>query len=230
MDWKPAQKPAGLAESRLISAILDGIFPIDSYLPAERELAEQIGVTRPTLREALQRLTRDGWIEIHHGRPTRVRNYWEEGNLGVLGAIAGHAGPIQSHFVGDLLSVRLVMAPAYTRLAVDRSPEPVTDCLVQLSTLEDTPSAFTSADWRLHHLLTVASGNPIYTLILNGFRDLYQEAGEVYFTPVEARYLSRSFYTELLAATHLRDAQRAEEITSRVMMASLEMWHSRHLP
>ena len=87
MNWESPQRPAELTESRLIAAILDGTFPINSPLPAERELSDRLGVTRPTLREALQRLGRDGWLEIHQGKPTRVRNYWQEGNLGLLNAI-----------------------------------------------------------------------------------------------------------------------------------------------
>jgi GntR family transcriptional regulator, negative regulator for fad regulon and positive regulator of fabA len=63
-------------------------FPPGSNLPGERELAVQFGVTRPTLREVLQRLERDGWIEIRQGKPTRVRDYWQEGNLAVLVAVA----------------------------------------------------------------------------------------------------------------------------------------------
>ena len=82
MNWNAPEKPAEFAENRLIQAIISGHFPINSNLPAERELAAQLGVTRPTLREALQRIARDGWIEIRHGKPTRVRNYWQEGNLG----------------------------------------------------------------------------------------------------------------------------------------------------
>ena len=70
MDWELPLRPAELAENRLIDAIVDGDFPINATLPPERELAQQLGVTRPTLREALQRLARDGWIEIHHGRRT----------------------------------------------------------------------------------------------------------------------------------------------------------------
>ncbi|NLC12537.1 MAG: GntR family transcriptional regulator, partial [Chloroflexi bacterium] len=52
------QKPTDLAEKQLLAAILDGSFPIGSLLPPERELAQSLGITRPTLREALQRLAR----------------------------------------------------------------------------------------------------------------------------------------------------------------------------
>jgi GntR family negative regulator for fad regulon and positive regulator of fabA len=53
MEWDAPQKPAEWTESRLIQAILEGDFPINSTLTAERELAVQLGVTRPTLRETL---------------------------------------------------------------------------------------------------------------------------------------------------------------------------------
>ena len=62
MNWQPIQKPAEIAESRLLEAILSGSFPINSNLLWERDLAKQLGVTRPTLREVLQRLARDGLL------------------------------------------------------------------------------------------------------------------------------------------------------------------------
>ncbi|VEI44878.1 fatty acid metabolism regulator [Actinobacillus equuli] len=34
-------------------------------------------MTRTTLREVLQRLARDGWLHIQHGKPTRVNDVWE---------------------------------------------------------------------------------------------------------------------------------------------------------
>ena len=88
MAFEFPEKPAEMAENQLIAAFLNNIFPINSNLPPERDLATQLGVTRPTLREALQRLARDGWIEIRQGKSTRVRDYWREGNLAILGAVA----------------------------------------------------------------------------------------------------------------------------------------------
>lgn len=224
--WAPPQKPAEVAESRLIDAILDGRFPIGSSLPAERELAEQIGVTRPTLREALQRLARDGWIEIRQGRPTRVRNYWQEGNLGVLGAIVRQSSHLPEDFVSNLLAVRLLLAPAYTRLALERQAPVVANLLSTYPQLPDEPEAFASADWMLHHTLTVASGNPIFTLILNGFCDFYQTMAVRYFSGAGARDTSRTYYTQLLNAARIPDPAAAEELTRVVMENSIRLWES----
>ncbi len=142
MNWSVPDKPAELTENRLVAAFLDGTFPVDSNLPAERELALQLGVTRPTLREALQRLARDGWIEIRQGKPTRVRNYWQEGNLAVLAAIARRRQDLPANFVPDLLSVRILLAPAYARLAIERTPGCIVNLLEVFPIREKHPEGF----------------------------------------------------------------------------------------
>jgi GntR family negative regulator for fad regulon and positive regulator of fabA len=230
MEWEAPLRPAALTEARLIEAILNGHFPIDSTLPAERELASQLGVTRPTLREALQRLARDGWIEIHQGRPTRVRNYWQEGNLGVLGAIARHKNYVPPDFVPNLLSVRLLLAPAYTQMAVENLPATVAELLAGYTDLADTPRAFAEADWELHRRLTIASGNPVFTLILNGFTDLYLNMAMIYFALPQARAHSRAFYHDLHAAAKAHDPLAAEAVTRRVMQDTIDLWQAAATP
>jgi GntR family transcriptional regulator, negative regulator for fad regulon and positive regulator of fabA len=226
MDWELPLRPAELVENRLINAIIDGDFPINSNLPPERELAQRLGVTRPTLREALQRLARDGWIEIHHGRSTRVRDYWHEGNLAVLGTIARFQDHVPPDFVPNLLHVRELLAPAYARLAVKRSAKKLTKFLEGYSGLIDAPDAFAQADWALHQYLTIESGNPIFTLILNGFKELYPQMAGLYFTPPKARARSRRFYADLCTAAQARDPDRAEAVTREMMQDSLELWKS----
>ena len=224
MNWDTPPKPAELAESRLIEAILAGQFPIASTLPAERELAAQLGVTRPTLRETLQRLARDGWIEISHGKATRVKNYWQEGNLGVLGVLARFPQYAPADFVPHLLQVRQLLAPAYTQLAVAHAAASLLPFLATLTTLPDTATAYTTADWELHHRLTIASGNPIFTLILNGFAALYQAMGLLYFAHPNHRAHSQVFYRALAEQVEKGDGIAAADLTSRVMMESVALW------
>ena len=224
MNWTTPEKPAELAEHRLIQAIISGHFPIDSPLPSERELASQLGVTRPTLREALQRMARDGWVDIQQGKSTRVRDYWQEGNLGVLSAITRQAEHLPEDFVPNLLFVRKLIAPAYTHLSVKKAPQAVADFLSAHASLPDTNKAFAAFDWQLHHQLTILSGNPIFTLILNGFKDLYFPMGCLYFKPKIARASSRLFYKEIYQAALLPDPEEAEKVTERVMGESLLHW------
>ncbi|GAP13378.1 transcriptional regulator [Longilinea arvoryzae] len=224
MDWTAPEKPAQYCERRLIDAILDGAFPVNSNLPAERDLAARLGVTRPTLREVLQRLARDGWLEIHHGRLTRVRDYWREGNLVVLAAIAQHSVQLPADFATNMLAVRYLLAPAYTRLAVERDPRQVVAALQPCLALDDDAIAFTETDWQLQLDLTQLSGNPVFTLIYNSFSNLYRTLGEVYFGVSENRELSRSFYRDLLTCAQKGDADSASALVAKIMQASRERW------
>lgn len=216
------RRPAAHAEGELVGRILSGGFPPDSTLPPERELALQLGVTRPTLREALQRLDRDGWLEIRHGKATRVRDIWREGGLNVLSAVVRHGGVLPPRFVTNLLEVRLAMAPAYARGAVEESPAAVGQLLRERP--EETVEAYADFDWRLHVGLATGSKNPVFTLILNGFGELYRVMAQPYFEEPAARKASRGFYDALERAVKTRNGARAEKVTRDAMLHSLERW------
>jgi GntR family transcriptional regulator, negative regulator for fad regulon and positive regulator of fabA len=222
-------RPAEYAEARLVDAILHEVYPIDSVLPAERDLAIQLRVTRPTLREALQRLARDGWLEIRQGKPTRVRDYWREGSLGVLSSIVRYSVDLPPGFVSNLLGVRLAMAPSYMRLAVKRNAQAVYEFLDPYLHLPDEPEAYAQADWDLHCQLTILSENPIFTLILNGFAQFYIEMAQVYFQSPVARQYSRQFYQELRQAAQAQDDAAAEAVVQRVMNDSIRLWRAARL-
>lgn len=53
--------------NQLRQLIVDGEFPAGSRLPSERDLSVQLGVSRPSLREALIALEVEGYIEVHMG-------------------------------------------------------------------------------------------------------------------------------------------------------------------
>lgn len=222
--WHPIRKPAEIAESRLIEAILNGAFPINSHLPGERELTETLGVTRPTLREALQRLERDGWVEIHQGKPTRVRDYWQEGSLGVLNTLAHYPNHFPDNFIPDLLTVRLAMAPTYTALAVENAPEEIILLLEKRHTLKDDAQAFAQFDWQIHHVLTLLSENPVFVMILNGFKDLYLHLAPFYFSISSARQYSMHYYQDLSQACSRLDPNQARILTDMVMRESIVFW------
>jgi GntR family negative regulator for fad regulon and positive regulator of fabA len=223
-DSSKSLKPSAQAEYDLVSAILDGRFPAGSKLPGERELATQFGVTRPTLREALGRLHRDGWIHIQHGKPTEVRDFREEGGLGVLNGLI-QTGKIQHYkYVENLLQVRRAMAPFYTRAAVMKHPEKVSEICADGLRLEDSTKAYMEYDWRLHHALTQISENTIFTMILNGFNGLYFSVAEPYFQVDVARQVSRHWYLSLRQAALSHKPDEAEKVTIDVMDHSLHIF------
>jgi GntR family transcriptional repressor for pyruvate dehydrogenase complex len=67
--WSPlrAGKVSDLVADRIVDLIRSHELPPGSRLPAERELATRLEVSRPTLREALRSLQAQGRVEIRHG-------------------------------------------------------------------------------------------------------------------------------------------------------------------
>ncbi|EIO4563433.1 fatty acid metabolism transcriptional regulator FadR [Vibrio parahaemolyticus] len=118
-----AKSPAGFAEKYIIESIWNGRFPPGSILPAERELSELIGVTRTTLREVLQRLARDGWLTIQHGKPTKVNQFMETSGLHILDTLMTLDVDNATNIVEDLLAARTNISPIFMRYAFKANKE-----------------------------------------------------------------------------------------------------------
>ncbi len=118
-----AKSPAIFAEKYIIESIWNGRFPPGSILPAERELSELIGVTRTTLREVLQRLARDGWLTIQHGKPTKVNQFMETSGLHILDTLMTLDAENATSIVEDLLAARTNISPIFMRYAFKLNKE-----------------------------------------------------------------------------------------------------------
>lgn len=56
----------------LRTRMVDGTYRLRSFLPSQRDLAEELGVSRDTVQRALRELAREGWIESRQGSGSRV--------------------------------------------------------------------------------------------------------------------------------------------------------------
>ncbi|WAJ69413.1 fatty acid metabolism transcriptional regulator FadR [Catenovulum adriaticum] len=219
-----AQGPAGVAETYLIESIWNGKYPAGSILPAERELADVIGVTRTTLREVLQRLARDGWLTIQHGKPTQVNDIWHSCGLNILGTLVKLDHNNSDQIIDDLLSARTNVAIIYARAAVKNDAKAVVHALADYNKLADTEEAYSEFDYQFHHALTRASNNSIYVLILNGFKSLYEKLGRFYFSHQEARDLAQAHYKAFLACASEGDFEQIPELLRKYGVKSGEIF------
>mgnify|MGYP000849021755 FL=1 len=219
-----AKSPAGFAEEYIVESIWNGDFPPGSILPAERELSELIGVTRTTLREVLQRLARDGWLTIQHGKPTRVNNFWETSGLNILETLARLDEDKMPELTDQLLSARTNISAIYTRAAIKLAPEREIEILSQSEELEDSAQAFADYDYKVHHELAVAGNNRIYVLILNGFKGFYSKIGCHYFSDSRTRELARQFYKDLTELAERREHDGAISMMRKYGHQTGEIW------
>jgi len=203
------QSPASYAEQYIIDNIWQDVYPPGAKLPGERDLAQHIGVTRPTLREALQRLARDGWVTIHHGRPTVVNEFWKTGGLNLLLTLSRRQGATTLNLLKQALDVRLVLGPEFIARAIDHDPERVVQQLELLEQLEEGPETYANFDWEYNHCLSVATGNPIFTLIINGLQSLYHLLAIHYFAYPDTRRAAKTHWQKQLAAFRQQDKQAA---------------------
>ncbi|TLU61834.1 fatty acid metabolism transcriptional regulator FadR [Thalassotalea litorea] len=220
-----AQSPAGFAEQYIVESIWNGGFPPGSILPAERELSELIGVTRTTLREVLQRLARDGWLTIQHGKPTKVNDFWETCGLNILSTLAELDQEGIPDLVENLLSARTNLSAIFIRAAVKNNPEKVVELLKQCLETECDGEQFAQSDYQLHHDLALASSNPIYVLVLNGFKNLYSRLGGLYFAHEDARQLSLKFYQELIAVAENGHFNESVQVVRNYGLESAQVWY-----
>ena len=202
-------RPTQHVEKILVTAILDGTYSCGTALPNERSLAEQLGVTRPTLRETLQRLAAEGWISIHHGKPTVVNDYWQEGGLRLLSTVSKHSDYLPSGFIAHLLEVRLTMLPAVAGRAARFQP----DMLLY----------YLAGARKLQMLMARNSQNPVFSLILNDFAQIFANMAMHYFNLSRARRASRAFYHELARAIE-KHTNTVEDVVKKAMEESISIW------
>jgi GntR family negative regulator for fad regulon and positive regulator of fabA len=216
-------RPSQHAERVLITSILNGTYPPGTLLPNERSLALLMGVTRPTLRETLQRLAGEGWFTIRHGKPTKVNDYWSLGGMGLLSTLSKYVEYLPDDFITNLLDLRVGLLPVIARRAAEISPETIVEYLEGSHQLEDDATAYSVYDWGLQTLMARKTGNPIYVLLLNDFESIFKDLAFIYFSRKSSRRDSKKYYQELKGAM-AREVDNVEQVVRATMEKSIEIW------
>ncbi|MDN4504351.1 fatty acid metabolism transcriptional regulator FadR [Alteromonadaceae bacterium BrNp21-10] len=219
-----AQSPAGFAEEYIVESIWSGRFPPGTILPAERELSELIGVTRTTLREVLQRLSRDGWLKIQHGKPTKINNFWETCSLNILETLARLDEEGIPELVDNLLAARTSVSAIFIRAAIKHDSDKVLDALNGYRELAEDGAAYAEFDYRMLHDIAMASGNPVYVLLMNGFRGLYSRIGGYYFSHEKSRQIANDFYQKLIELTQKGDVEAVPLLLRNYGFEGAQIW------
>ncbi|MGY4803148.1 FadR/GntR family transcriptional regulator [Teichococcus aerofrigidensis] len=166
------QPLAGAVASHLETLILEGVLRPGERLAPERELAEALGVSRPSLREALAQLENRGLLTGSRAG-TQVADF-----------LAPLSGPLATLFgqspriARDYFEYRRLMEPEAAALAARRITDPERVALREaLAAMEAAhrravPTEEAEADLRLHRLLHEASHNLVLLHVLRVLADL----------------------------------------------------------
>lgn len=146
---------------RLAQAIKLGVVPKGERLPAERELAERLNVSRVTLREAIKALQEAGYVESRRGRAGGTFVLYDARQR--RGGNAKRVARSMGAELEDALDFRLVIEPGAAELAARRGLRAderrhLLDCLKAERNASD--GARRVADSRLHLVIGELSGSP----------------------------------------------------------------------
>lgn len=164
-EFRPKQIYEQVAD-RIRGSILAGAFPAGSRLPSERDLAQQLKVSRPAVREAIGALQNMGLVATRHGSGT----YVTEKNSEI--SPAEEAGPQADFSPVSTLEVRLLIEPAVARLAARRGQrDPAAEAyLRRMAAVRDINDPAQQALWSecdrlFHRQLAMMTGDALMTRI-----------------------------------------------------------------
>ena len=109
--------------SRLRADIIEGRLAAGDPLPSERALAEELGVNRHAVREALKRLQQAGLIRISQGGATRVLDWRQGGGLEVLLDLMDAPGSPPPELIRSVLEMRETIGVDATVKFCERASE-----------------------------------------------------------------------------------------------------------
>jgi GntR family transcriptional repressor for pyruvate dehydrogenase complex len=160
---------------RLESLIFDSFQPGDA-LPSEGKLAQALGVSRLTVREATRALEARGLLEIRQGRRPRVA----APNGALIGDFFQIAIRRDPHALLELLEVRRALEVHIAALAARRaSVGEIADMEMSIAAMrqgEGDSEAFHAADVRFHENLAAASGNRLLVFLIEAFAEPLRES------------------------------------------------------
>jgi GntR family transcriptional repressor for pyruvate dehydrogenase complex len=172
----PVAARAQQAAAAIEAAIRSGEFPKGSCLPAERELAVKLGLSRPALREAIRTLAERGMVQPRHGVGTVVVGDEHR----PIGAAFGRAlggkrdANLQVHEVRELLEGAIVRRAAIRATAAQRAElKKLHRAYVEAG---DDHTALTAIDSDFHRALARATGNPLFETMLAALRHAMTDA------------------------------------------------------
>jgi GntR family transcriptional regulator, transcriptional repressor for pyruvate dehydrogenase complex len=200
--------------TQLKKAISDGVLRVGDRIPSERELAEQMGVSRASIREAIQQLELRGILLSTQGGGTVVRNVVEQAMRKPLEVLLED----DKRRVLELTQVRAFMeAWAARQAAMNRTPEELERMRGYLEEMErdlEKGQIRPEVDIRFHTEIAAAARNTIFLHLIDNIYQLITYSIKVHreqvFVTREAQELIFNHHLRVFKAIQNSDPAGAE--------------------
>ncbi len=224
----------GITE-KLMRRIVDHVYPVDSRLPTERDLAAEFGVTRHVVREALKRLEAVGLVRIRQGSGIYVQDVRLTGGLDMFNVlIRKEDGSINFAFLKDVLEFRGNLFRPIARLAATRRTD---EELRQIKALvrkrievRDKLGALESVNLELFRVFSKATHNRLYELVFNTLGSLSIKLGALIDLPLMGFDQTQAVFDRLVEGLEHRDDELVDLLVARYVRTlgdSLTAWSMR---
>lgn len=180
LDLQRVQRSSAADEvyEQLVAGIVAGDVSAGDTMPSERALSDALGVSRPVVREAMQRLSHAGLVEVRHGGSTRVADYRRTAGPDLLRELlVDDAGEIDLAVARDVVRARADIGPPLVadaaRRATTADHEALDEIVLRMRGTDDVGE--------LQHLalgffdrLVDAADNVVHRLLFNVLRRAYE--------------------------------------------------------
>lgn len=196
--------------------ILSGQLQPGDRLPSERELAEQFGLSRMTIRDALRILESTGFIEIKLGAGGGA--FIREPNFDPLSNSLSSMLKFKKATILELAEARKIVETATAELAAQRATAEDLEAL-RLA-VESAKQAYESGDSNytpqysvdFHAALAQAAKNYVLDLTVNSFRTLFYEVLEQLLPTSDMAERAIRDHWAIYKAIEARDSERARQL------------------
>lgn len=205
---------------QVLAEVVDGEIPVGDPLPSERRLAEVLGVSRPAVREALQRMAQTGLLHVRQGGATTVRDYKRHAGLDLLARLLVRHGELDTAVARSILEARLAVGPSVAALAAARGGPALAAMLTE--TTDRLAATDDDVQRQVHALefwdqVVDAADSIVFRLMFNSLRAAYEPALEA-LAPVMAEEVGQTdAYRLLTAAIGAGDPEVARAAADRVL-------------
>jgi DNA-binding FadR family transcriptional regulator len=202
------------------SLIAAGEFSPGSRLPAERELAKQFGVSRPSMREALIALEVEGYVEVRPGSGIIVTTP-ESGAQDC----SGDEGPLEVLRVRSLIEGSI--AEEVAKLIEQKDIAALERILVIMGN-EPTSAGRQSADREFHLYIAAKLENKVLLRMITGLLDQgerpWARQFAVHFDNVETWTAVLAEHRDIVAALATRKPDRARKAMQNHLRRAHDRW------
>ncbi len=220
------QRVAEEIVEQLRGLILKGAYTPGQKLPPERRLAEELGVNRASLREAIKSLEQMGLVKTRQGDGTRVLDFMQTAGVELVSHLIPNEGKPNMEVLADVLEFRRLFGREVARQSAERAtPEEMKklEALVERAgNPAIDPEELLKLDFEFYVALTQAGKNRVLQLLINTIRTAVVNYSGFFaaFNPPAA--VVRKHQKDLLKAIQSRDGEKASQIAEAYLKRSAE--------